>query len=213
MKNPTETDNPFDLGWRHFIEAYRYQLIASFSLLALFLGIFLAGLYVKGPPTTEISVSSSNEATPSEPKPVVVDVSGAVAKPGVYELKTGMRVQDAINEAGGFAQEVDISFVSQKINLAGELKDGQKIYIPAFSPVGIAQQNGSETVDSQTELSGLIDLNSATATELESLPGIGESYARNIIAARPFSSVEDLKNVKGIGAKRFEQLKDFVTVN
>jgi competence protein ComEA len=143
-------------------------------------------------------------------RPIVIHVTGAVPRPGVYALPRGARVQDAISAAGGFLAEADKSF----INLARALEDGEKLdipYIEGASP--IIATPGEEIVAATTEL---IDINTAAQFELETLPGIGPTIAARIIQYReengPFLSIEDIVNVPGIGPVLFERIRDFITV-
>ena len=152
-----------------------------------------------------------------EPVVVVVDVDGAVASPGVYRLTEGARVQDAVASAGGLAPDADTS----QVNLAAPVSDGQKVLIPrqgesptpaATTGVGTA---GAGTAGTQAA-PGLVNINTANAALLDTLPGVGASTAQAIIDDRaqngPFASVEDLMRVSGIGEKKFAKLKDRIRV-
>ncbi len=139
---------------------------------------------------------------------VVVHVDGAVRSPGVYELEEGARVRDAVQAAGGLAEEADTS----AMNLAALVEDAQKVHVP---------RRGEEVPPDFSTESGqgeraLININTASAEELDELPGVGESTARAIIEDRekngPFSSPEDLMRVSGIGEKKFERLEAMVCV-
>jgi competence protein ComEA len=128
----------------------------------------------------------------------------------VYALPEGARVQDVISAAGGFLAEADKEF----INLARILEDGERVDIPfgeGFSPV-----IPTPLVEPVTSSSDLININTAASFELDSLPGIGATLAGRIIAYRdtngPFQSIEDIKNVSGIGDGLFERFKDMITV-
>ena len=149
-------------------------------------------------------------------KLLTVDVSGAVNNPGIYELEEGLRVNDAIEAAGGISETANSEYISKYINRAKKLIDGQKIYIPLITDSIEDMETGSGGIESFMDGSAkLINLNTATKEQLMTLNGIGESYAERIIEYREkngFKSIEDLKNVKGIGEKRFEELKDYVTV-
>lgn len=143
---------------------------------------------------------------------VVVHVSGAVQRPGVYELREGMRVIDAIEMAGGGTEKSDI----HQLNLAETLYDGQKIYVPVKGEdVGYvgSRSGGGSSAGSVTRK---INLNTASIEELEELPGIGPTLATRIVEYRekhgPFRKVEQLMNVSGIGIKKFESLKDKVRI-
>jgi competence protein ComEA len=171
-------------------------------------GLFLAALIwvVARNPSGEAVVL---RPVPTE-KPLIVYITGAVPRAGVYALPQGARVQDAISAAGGFLAEADKS----QINLAALLEDGGKLdipYIEGGSP--IIATPGATVVAATTEL---ININTASAAELEALPGIGPTTAQKIVDYRdqngPFINAEDIINVSGIGPGTYERMKDFITV-
>lgn len=158
---------------------------------------------------------------------VVVQAAGAVNQPGVYELEAGSRVDDLVRRAGGLSSRADRA----RINLAAALVDGERIWIPAKGEesvpevvTGGASPGGGTTVGEEgaggsgrpSTPSGPVDLNTATAEQLDVLPGVGPATAAAIIAHReqvgPFQSVEDLLEVRGIGDAKLEQLRPLVTV-
>lgn len=156
-------------------------------------------------------------ALTSEPNAIVVHVDGAVASPGVYELAIASpRVRDAVDAAGGLAQGADTS----SMNLALPLGDGQKVHVPFEGEAAGAEadSSGGDAVvgSASSSMPLLININSATAEELDSLPGVGPSTAAAIVEDRdangPFSSVEDLMRVSGIGEKKFAKLRDHICV-
>ena len=148
---------------------------------------------------------------------VYVDVDGAVASPGVYRLKDGARVAQAIDAAGGLTPDADVT----GLNRASKVADGQKIYVPK---VGEQQANasGGGSDDSAVSTSGvsdsagLVNINTASAAELQTLSGIGPSMAQSIIDERTkngaFASVDDLMRVSGIGEKKLAKIKDCICV-
>ncbi|MFV8826746.1 helix-hairpin-helix domain-containing protein [Alkalihalobacterium sp. APHAB7] len=144
---------------------------------------------------------------------IIVDVKGEVISPGVYELEEGQRMKDLIELAGGLTPDAD----EMKINLAAILSDAMAIYIPK---VGEEDPPMSESVmvgnQSSTSENGTININQATADELQKLPGIGPAKATAIISYRdengPFQTVEELQNVSGIGPKSIEKMKDDIAV-
>ena len=144
------------------------------------------------------------------PPKLMVDVAGAVKSPGVYELPANSRVIDAIAAAGGAAAHADTS----DINLARIIKDGEQIY------VDLVAVTNSNSIGASTHVvkkkSGPININRATAGELDALPGIGPVLASRIIDYRkangPFASVDDLQKVSGIGVSKFAQFKSKVRV-
>jgi len=148
---------------------------------------------------------------------LVVDVQGAILRPGVIELATGSRVGDAIAAAGGYGPRVDAERAGRELNLAAELHDGDRIVVPSRddpAPGTGAQASGSGG-GSGGAAGGLVDLNAATATELDALPGVGPVTAQKIIDARaekPFATVDELRERKIVGPSTFEKLRDLVTI-
>lgn len=145
----------------------------------------------------------------SEPKEIIVHISGQVNNPGIVKLEVGARVIDAVNLAGGLKNEADLD----KINLAKKLEDEEKIYIPALGEEGDVDFSDSQ---STAEGNGKVNINTCTKDELLSLPGIGEVLADRIIDYReqtPFKNIEDIMNVSGIGEKKFESIKEMIIVH
>jgi competence protein ComEA len=159
------------------------------------------------PPTGRVP-AFADVVTP-EPA-MVVDVEGAVMKPGVHSIASGSRVGDAIAAAGGYSTQVDIAAAAGLLNLAARVEDGQKIHVPARGE-GQALP-GATTAPGG---GGLIDINHASQTELESLPGIGPVTAGKIIAARdeqPFVSIDELDSRDVVGPSTLEEIRDLITV-
>lgn len=175
-----------------------------------------APIVLHPPPTPAPTATPLPTATPA---PIIVFVSGAVAQPGIYGLTAEARVADALAAAGGLTSEANAALVNQ----AERVWDGVQVHVPSLTATTIAAApepptgvSGSAAVDAPTILAGagnggLININTASATELESLPGIGPSKAAAIIANRPFTNVDDLERVPGIGARTIEQLRPLVT--
>jgi len=141
--------------------------------------------------------------TRSPEPPIVVDVAGAVARPGVYRLAAGARIADAVIAAGGVTAEADLV----AINRAAPIRDGQRIYIPRPGETVPAGSGGS---DAQLK----IDVNHATAAELEALPGIGPTTAARIVRSRgghPFTRIEELQTRGLVTARVFADIKDAIT--
>ncbi len=166
--------------------------------------------------SSDVIVENKTEEKTIEEKSVIkVYVTGEVMAPGVIELEEGARIQDAIEGAGGIKAEANL----KDINLAYEVADGEKIYIPNGSEIveEVSEQASSGSSSSSSSNSnGKININKATATELTSVPGIGESTAQKIIAYREengkFKTIEDIKNVSGIGDSKYNSMKDSISV-
>lgn len=145
---------------------------------------------------------------------IMVHVAGEVNNPGIVEVEEGSRLKDAVESAGGFTDEANQS----KVNLAYEVKDEQKIVIPNIKQndedISVVDNNEDFIENSMTK-GTLVNINTATQSELESLTGIGPSMASKIIDYRDkngkFKSKEDIKNVPGIGSSKYESIKDEIT--
>jgi competence protein ComEA len=150
---------------------------------------------------------------------VVVQVAGAVARPGVYTLPAGSRVADAIGAAGGYSTEVDPRGAETKLNLAAKLQDAQLIVVPRrgdpAAASGIATGAVASGAVATSAGGGPINLNTASAADLDTLPGIGPATAAKIISSReekPFTSVDDLVARKIVAASTLAKFRDQVTV-
>ena len=163
---------------------------------------------------------STNEI--EEEEIIVVHITGEVKKEGILYLAKGARIADAIKEAGGETDEADLS----QVNLAYKLQDGQKIYIPNKNEkvsMYITDNGGNNIIEESNNTqngekggSKKVNINTASQSELDSLPGIGPALAQNIIDYREenggFKSIEELQNVKGIGDAKYDDIKDNVTI-
>lgn len=181
----------------------------AFGVVIGFLGVGLLLLTTAKPRGEPIKL-----LPPPTPGTVIVHVAGAVINPGVYTIPPASRVGEVIDMAGGLSNNADDSL----INLAQLVEDGEQIWVPYqiqyaadqdFAGVGKASPT-------QSQLMSLININTATQTELESLTGIGPVYAKAIIQYRlengPFEKIEDIQEVKGIGPVTFEKIRTSITV-
>lgn len=228
----------------------RNQLIAAYSIV----GLALIGMCVlifrtnaQRPAGTAVSIIEPGQAVampsplglptdqpPPPPPTLCVHVAGKVKTPGVYELKPGSRVMDAIKAAGGAASDADL----ESINLAEKLEDAQQIFIvpkgqvkpPAVSIIrggesskpkpSTTKGEGGKSASGPAKLSkpgeGTVNINSAGVDQLQRLPGVGPAYAQRIVDYRTqhgrFQSVEELDEVKGIGPKKLEKMRPFVSL-
>lgn len=159
---------------------------------------------------------SSDSKKASAASEVYVDVDGAVVTPGVYRLREGARVAQAIDAAGGLTPEADVA----GLNRASKVVDGQKIYVPHVGErqtvSDVAGSGPGEASVGTSVVSDLVNINTANAAELQALSGVGPSMAQSIIDERtqngPFTSIEDLMRVSGIGEKKFAKIKDCICI-
>lgn len=167
------------------------------------------------PPPIEVDLP---RATPDTTPPttvatsIVAHVAGAVTGPGVVSLPPGARVADAVAAAGGTLPDADLD----RVNLAAPIADGGRIYIPTVGGPDVAAVGPSGGAGAEVTAPAQVDLNTATADELETLPGIGPATASAILAHRqrsgPFRRLEDLLEVRGIGPAKLEALRDLVVI-
>lgn len=173
----------------------------------------------------ELINEENYEQNNAESGKVIVHIAGEVNSPGIIEIDEGSRIADVVEKAEGFTEKADIG----KINLAYEIQDGQKITIPCRNvdeindedikeQEYIVKENGKGIIENSTEKErtvGKININKATQTELEQLPGIGPSTALKIVEYRKnnkFKKIEDVKNVSGIGDAKFDKIKEYIVV-
>lgn len=183
---------------------YRFHLaLGLFGLFILGLGLF--SLRVGPSPQIEI-ISEEQEETGF----LFVDIEGAVLKPGLHQLPAGSRINDLLIAAGGLSAEADREWVTRNLNLAQPLEDGSKFYISGVAEIGeIREIGGGEVAGGVT---GKVNINTASASELDRLWGIGAARAAAIIENRPYSSVEELLTKKVIPSNVYEAIKDKVSV-
>ena len=200
-----------------------FVAVASLALFVVIaLGSSRGGVVIEreNAPATVPTATTESFSAASTPETfaasVFVHIDGAVVAPGVYELTGPLpRVNDAVIAAGGLAEDVDTS----ALNLAAVLSDGEKIHVPRQGEAVVTEQTSSGAAsrpDAGPSSSGVININTATAEELDSLPGVGPSTAAAIVEDRErnghFASPEDLMRVSGIGEGKFSKLKDQIRV-
>lgn len=202
-------------------------------VVAVALGVAALLLISRPDPSIEVDGAVGDQASSAESGPgaasfapstgtLVVEVGGAVVRPGVYELPAGSRIGDAVSAAGGFGPRVDAGLADRQLNLAAPLHDGDEVHVPVRGEAvggpgagGAGHGAGTASGGDAPGASGPIDLNRATAEELDTLPGIGPVTAAKVIAAReerPFASIDDLATRKVLGAATLEKVRALVTV-
>lgn len=168
-------------------------------MVALFFLMISRGEAVESPALKPI-------AKPSMQSTIYIHVAGKVKKPGLYQLISGARVDDAIKAAGGAISGVDLS----ELNLARVLNDGEQVYVSGVSPT---QRSGRSP---KRPFNGVVNINQGSLAQFDSLPGIGPVIAARIIDYRkkngPFLTLEDLQKVQGIGAKTFQRIKGQISI-
>jgi competence protein ComEA len=198
-----------------WLEKYRGYILVVLLNLVVLGGIFFFLRRPEPEPITILPPESTATPLPTPtPRPLCVYVSGAVAQPDVYELPYDSIVKDAIEAAGGPTGEADLD----RINLARRVYDEEQIYVPQKGEESppVSPPSGPSVPSSSSQGGDKVNINTATAEELDTLPGIGPSLAQRIIDYRtangPFQSIEDIKNVRGIGDVTFEEMKDKIMV-
>ncbi|MDP8904673.1 MAG: ComEA family DNA-binding protein [Chloroflexota bacterium] len=179
------------------------------------------------PPTsieTGVAISRASADAPtssptqSAPAEIIVDVEGAVERPGLHRLPSGSRVGDAVRAAGGYSAQVDIGAAARRLNLAAVVSDGEQVYVPLRGEeeeAGASTSPGAQAPAVAGPPDGLIDVNTASAAQLETLPGIGPVTAAKILGARdeaPFETVDDLLARKVVGPATMEKIRALITV-
>jgi len=195
---------------QQWLERYRSVLLVGL-VAAVLAGVLLFQVRRSAPQPILLSTATlfpSPEVT-STPRPLRVYISGAVQQPDVYALPPDSIVKDALLAAGGPASDADLD----RINLASPVADGQHVYVPHLN-----EENPPVAPPSnQPSAGGKVNINTADASALESLPGIGPALAQRIVDHRqangPFSQIEDIVQVSGIGPATFEKLRDLITTD
>lgn len=197
------------------------------AVLVIILVIISGTIYVRQEKATEISLGEAVELKETEaapepaqteviPEEISIYICGFVKNPGVIRVKEGARLDDAIKIAGGATAEADLNAV----NLAYKLADEDMIYIPEkgekLPETGNAMPGVNTTKSMTQNKTGKININTASESELDTLPGVGPSTAKAIIQHRknngPFLAIEDIKKVKGIGDAKFDSIREEITV-
>lgn len=179
-------------------------LLGSLGLILILFGFFQ---YISSSNNQESSVVFE-EGNKEEKTKIIIDIEGAVINPGVYTLSSDARTLDALAAAGGLSEDADRIWVEKNINLAKRLSDGVKIYIPRMGEQVLSEIN-------QTTGTGgaVININTASITDLDSLPGVGVVTSQKIVDGRPYGQIEELLSKKIVGQATFEKIKDKISAN
>lgn len=195
-----------NFNWREKLDQFKLPIALSLVGIVLIIGgMFASGLTQAKPK------EFPKESLVESQKIISVDVSGAVVKPGVYQLGDGSRIEDAIKEAGGFTETANGEYISKYLNMAQKLVDGSKVYVPLEGEQASGAKNVG-TVAGVASANAQVNINTAVQAELEALPGIGPVTASKIISDRPYGKVEDLLDKKVVSKSVFEKIKDQLVV-
>ena len=196
------------------ISFYKFPLILTLVGL-IFISIPVILLYKNSQSEGGgVVFSEATGSASSDGRKIKIDIEGSVSNPGVYEFTDGERIEDAIKRAGGYTEKADLDWMEGNLNKAAKLVDGGKIYIPAIGEKleSVQINTDSSKVDTLGVTTGLININSASQSDLETLPGVGPVTAGKIIDSRPFATLEELKTKKAVGNALFDKIKDKLTI-
>lgn len=190
------------------VKIYKIPIImGGVSLFAIVISIIL--LVKSTQSASPIQFSSDQISSPSAvlgATSIKVDVEGAVNNPGLYSLLEGSRVEDAITSAGGLTTDVDQALFAKTVNRAMKLIDGGKLFIPKIGDTVIGSPVGS------SNQSSLVSINTGSASELDTLAGVGAVTAQKIIDNRPYQTLEELVSKKAVGSALFEKIKSQISL-
>jgi competence protein ComEA len=188
----------------------KYKVPVGIGLIGvLLIGIGSLAYFKMFQPQEKIEIISSEEEEAE--KSIFCDIAGGVEKPGMYELAFGSRVEDLLIAAGGLSGEADREWVERNLNRAQKLVDGTKIYVPLAGQTSLRQGFAGQG-EQVAGVAALININTASASELDTLWGIGSVRAQDIIDNRPYQSIEELKNKKIIPSNVYNKIKDKISV-
>ena len=213
--------NGFLLSFQPILKRLKKFNIEIFILsIAVVIAIVSLILYLHESKTPDESSESIQETVlPASPSHMIVDIAGAVERPGVYEVTSGARLKDALIQAGGLSVQAEREYVARNFNLAKLVTDQEKIYIPSIDeiskgifaePQKILDYTGYGQ-DTALSLQNKININTATLEELDTLAGIGKTIAQKIIQNRPYKNIEELSIKKVISKSIFEKIKNLIT--
>lgn len=212
-------------NWKkYYIEIVLLTIAAGITLIALILFFYNRQIATSFEVITKEETSRLPSPSPSRTKMLVIDVSGAVLYPDMYEVTAGARLKDAIEKAGGLSAYADRYFFQRNFNLSRYVGDQEKIYVPSYyetsSEIFMEKKRyleylspGKPLEEVASELSThsqKININSASPKELEDLPGVGKSTVEKIISQRPYAKPQELVEKKILKQSAFEKIKDLI---
>lgn len=220
MKLEEENEKP-KFNFEEFLDKHKVPLtLGLVGLILIGLGIlfFRNDMFGDSGKVEVLEVGSGGEGETSK---IVVEIAGAVERPGIYEFAKGDRVEDLLIASGGVSGDADREWIAKFVNQAAKLTDGQKLYIPQVNEISDLtnkQSSGASANNFDTSegvlgsVENVVNINTSTQKELEDLWGIGPVTAQNIIEQRPYSNTEELQSKKVIKSNVYERIKDEITV-
>ena len=216
----------------HFLKSHPIETVLLSLALILTAASTVSYMQEETQAPPEILSAISNEAVepPSRPTQIIVDISGAVLKPDIYEVSDSARLAEVIKIAGGLQADADTGYIARNFNMARYLSDQEKIYIPTKKDIesgrfqepsrtleyliSDAEAPNNETVQpsENANQAALISVNDATKEELDMLPGVGPTTAQKIIDSRPHATLEELLSKKAVKQSVFEKIKDLISL-
>lgn len=191
-------------------------IFLGYGLIALIGGASRSSSDIIFESSQDTNLSSASNSGKVGVHDIVVDVEGAVLRPGVHHVSSDSRVQEALIKAGGLSESADRNWVTKNLNLAVKLTDGAKIYIPKVGEDTKSITGGTGTTGITGSVGGVvsseININTASPQELDSLPGVGLVTTQKIISGRPYGSIDELLSRKIVSSKVFEQIKEKIEV-
>ncbi|HET7099069.1 MAG TPA: helix-hairpin-helix domain-containing protein [Patescibacteria group bacterium] len=163
---------------------------------------------------TKVEVLNATTSAQINNGEITVEVAGEIENPGVYKLPNGSRIDDLLRSADGLSANADRVWTDKYLNRAAKLTDGQKIYIPQSGSESAKNPLGDQTISTTTssDSNALININTASTSQLDSLPGIGPTYAQNIIEHRPYSTIQELVSKGAIRQSLLDKIKDKISI-
>ena len=205
----------------NFLTSSRNRTLLLLGVIGLILiagGIFYAGLNTGGTKVEVLPARNASQSDANGNTEITAEISGEVINPGVYKLMNGSRIDDLLVIAGGITGKADRVWMDKYLNRATKVTDGQKVYIPSLNQQSNdLSANKSDGVKTDQSVLGVIgshpvNINTASLTDLDSLPGIGPVYGQSIIEHRPYSSVEELLSKGALKTSVYNKVKDLVSV-
>ena len=218
MDDLTESFIPF---WKKIWQEYKIEIFfLSISILTIISSIVILLINLRTEEKTGSDIFSQKINGQLSVEKIFVDVAGAVEKPDAFEVSSGARLKDVLISAGGLSVNADRSFFARNFNLARLLTDQEKIYITSKIEVatGIITENVEKQIsppninDDKTNVD-LININTASLEELDTLPSVGKVTAEKIIRGRPYSSVDELSTNKIVSKSVYDKIKNLITIN